>query len=249
MLKSRIPHALHEGAISGLTRFSIHYSAFSISPPTASTKLRPSVSRVLFPLPVPDLSSARPAEATISLRAAVAGRFKQPTRGSSRPFGRAWSPRAWAVRLFGLAAGGVCRAVRVTPDAVRSYRTISPLPEEGNCVSCMMNGACLDSAFIIQHSAFPSPGGIFLLHFPSVWHSGAVNRPKKLLRLDVIQHRALGSGRRGTLAPVPANRAVRTFLASLGFNHGWRGRPGGPPNRWAATSSRRNRYYARRVSI
>jgi len=30
--------------------------------------------------------------------------------------------------LFGLAAGGVCLAVRVTPDAVRSYRTISPLP-------------------------------------------------------------------------------------------------------------------------
>ena len=30
--------------------------------------------------------------------------------------------------LFGLAAGGVCRAVGVTIDAVRSYRTISPLP-------------------------------------------------------------------------------------------------------------------------
>ena len=30
--------------------------------------------------------------------------------------------------LFGLAPGGVCRAVGVTADAVRSYRTISPLP-------------------------------------------------------------------------------------------------------------------------
>jgi hypothetical protein len=30
--------------------------------------------------------------------------------------------------IFGLAAGGVCRAVIVTDDAVRSYRTISPLP-------------------------------------------------------------------------------------------------------------------------
>jgi hypothetical protein len=37
---------------------------------------------------------------------------------------------AEALRLFGLAAGGVCLAVRVTPNAVRSYRTISPLPEE-----------------------------------------------------------------------------------------------------------------------
>lgn len=33
-----------------------------------------------------------------------------------------------ATSLFGLAPGGVCRAVRVTTCAVRSYRTISPLP-------------------------------------------------------------------------------------------------------------------------
>src|SRR3984885_9972451 len=51
------------------------------------------------------------------------------------------APRA---SLFGLAPGGVCRAVGVATRAVRSYRTISPLP---------------------------SPlarrlGGIFLLHFP-----------------------------------------------------------------------------------
>ena len=30
--------------------------------------------------------------------------------------------------LFGLAPGGVCRAADVAADAVRSYRTISPLP-------------------------------------------------------------------------------------------------------------------------
>ena len=30
--------------------------------------------------------------------------------------------------LFGLAPGGVCPAVRVTTNAVRSYRTFSPLP-------------------------------------------------------------------------------------------------------------------------
>src|ERR1700739_616724 len=33
-----------------------------------------------------------------------------------------------APSLFGLAPGGVCRAVGVTADAVRSYRTASPLP-------------------------------------------------------------------------------------------------------------------------
>src|SRR5262249_52889766 len=30
--------------------------------------------------------------------------------------------------LFGLAPGGVCRAACVAADAVRSYRTVSPLP-------------------------------------------------------------------------------------------------------------------------
>ena len=30
--------------------------------------------------------------------------------------------------LSGLASGGVCRALAVTSEAVRSYRTISPLP-------------------------------------------------------------------------------------------------------------------------
>ena len=34
----------------------------------------------------------------------------------------------FAPSLFGLAPGGVCRAAGVTADAVRSYRTISPLP-------------------------------------------------------------------------------------------------------------------------
>src|SRR6478672_7139717 len=35
---------------------------------------------------------------------------------------------AAAPPLFGLAPGGGCRAVLVTKDAVRSYRTLSPLP-------------------------------------------------------------------------------------------------------------------------
>jgi hypothetical protein len=40
------------------------------------------------------------------------------------------TPRAEALRIFGLAAGGVCHAGDVTTAAVRSYRTISPLLEE-----------------------------------------------------------------------------------------------------------------------
>ena len=55
----------------------------------------------------------------------VANRLKQPTRGcASFPA----CPGLRTLRLFGLAAGGVCLAAGVTPGAVRSYRTISPLP-------------------------------------------------------------------------------------------------------------------------
>ena len=55
----------------------------------------------------------------------VARRIKQPTRmtGPDRP--EAFAPASF---LFGLAPGGVCRAVSVAGNAVRSYRTVSPLP-------------------------------------------------------------------------------------------------------------------------
>ena len=55
----------------------------------------------------------------------VARRIKQPTRmtGPDRP--GASAPTSF---LFGLAPGGVCRAVSVAGNAVRSYRTVSPLP-------------------------------------------------------------------------------------------------------------------------
>ncbi len=58
--------------------------------------------------------------------------------------GHTLRPRAPHASLFGLASGGVCRAVDVATPAVRSYRTISPLP-----------------APLARHV-----GGIFLLHFP-----------------------------------------------------------------------------------
>src|SRR5215204_4640024 len=77
------------------------------------------------------------------------------------------SSRARTRRIFGLAAGGVCRAIDVTIDAVRSYRTISPLPEDRGSkiesrrsqeLSCDARSSILDPQ---------SSGGIFLLHFPS----------------------------------------------------------------------------------
>ena len=56
----------------------------------------------------------------------VARRLQQPTR-TTGPGHRSRSLRH-APSLFGLAPGGVCRAASVAGSAVRSYRTVSPLP-------------------------------------------------------------------------------------------------------------------------
>src|ERR1700679_889437 len=73
--------------------------------------------------------------------------YASPRSSSDLP-GSPCGPHVAAVKplasLFGLAPGGVCRAVGVATRAVRSYRTISPLP-----------------APLSRHL-----GGIFLLHFP-----------------------------------------------------------------------------------
>ena len=66
-----------------------------------------------------------------SSRTPVARRLQQPTRtgGSGhRSSRRRTCVRRGAPSLFGLAPGGVCRAAGVTAGAVRSYRTVSPLP-------------------------------------------------------------------------------------------------------------------------
>src|SRR5208282_4891903 len=53
----------------------------------------------------------------------------QPERQGQRTRPRgAWKRRASL--LFGLAPGGACRAADVAARAVRSYRTLSPLPAE-----------------------------------------------------------------------------------------------------------------------
>ena len=58
----------------------------------------------------------------------VARRLKQPTRTAGSGHRSRNRLRDLAPSLFGLAPGGVCRAADVAADAVRSYRTFSPLP-------------------------------------------------------------------------------------------------------------------------
>ena len=93
--------------------------------------LRPRVSRILFAA-MPNTASRR---AIISLgRASPRASSDLPAecqrRAALSPWAQASGLSARQVRLFGLADGGVCRAAGVTTRAVRSYRTISPLPEE-----------------------------------------------------------------------------------------------------------------------
>ena len=56
----------------------------------------------------------------------VAEHLTRPTRAAARK--HACGPKPGMPPLFGLAPGGVCPAATVTGGAVRSYRTLSPLP-------------------------------------------------------------------------------------------------------------------------
>jgi hypothetical protein len=92
------------------------------------------------------IKKSRPLSRVLSWAAIPLG-CASPRSSSDLP-GSPCGPHVAAFRppasLFGLAPGGVCRAVDVAARAVRSYRTISPLP------------APLTRRL----------GGIFLLHFP-----------------------------------------------------------------------------------
>ncbi len=73
--------------------------------------------------------------------------------------------RAGTLRIFGLAAGGVCHAVDVTTNAVRSYRTISPLrrlrlDRSGEKVERRRN--CFPSTFYFHHLSHLGAASRFL---------------------------------------------------------------------------------------
>jgi len=95
-----------------------------------------------------------------SSRASLAARLMQPTRAAHLKADWKRSP-ASTPPLFGLAPGGVCRAAFVTKDAVRSYRTLSPLPSFAKA----MEGGLLSVALslgspppeVIRHRASWSP--------------------------------------------------------------------------------------------
>src|SRR4029453_2772313 len=65
--------------------------------------------------------------------------------------------------LFGLAPGGVCRAASVAGSAVRSYRTVSPLPRlernapRRSALCCTVPGV-LSPPDVIRHRLSVEPG-------------------------------------------------------------------------------------------
>jgi len=96
-----------------------------------------------------------------SSRATLARRLVQPTRAARLETGLAGLPAA--PPLFGFAPGGVFRAVLVAKDAVRSYRTLSPLPHASSRIA---RGGLLSVALslgspppeVIRHRISMEPG-------------------------------------------------------------------------------------------
>ncbi len=88
---------------------------------------------------------------------------------SNQPGWRAWMraaapglPRAPLPSLFGLAPGGVCRASDVAAAAVRSYRTVSPLPRQAETCRGGLFSVALSlgspPAAVSRHRASMEPG-------------------------------------------------------------------------------------------
>ena len=93
--------------------------------PGAWGRSRWPVSRVLSPAPYP---CGRRSGDGHSSGTTVARRLARPTRAAGGNARRPMVSHGAGPPLFGLAPGGVCRATTVTGRAVRSYRTLSPLP-------------------------------------------------------------------------------------------------------------------------
>ncbi len=144
-----------------------------------------------------------------SRRRVAADVHQRPTRRFRRLQRAAWARRAGTQRLpgswpplpslFGLAPCGVYPAPGVTDEAVRSYRTISPLPRRWS----FRNGERsrkTGPTRVLRFQGRPPKGGVagavsFLWHWPS---TGLDTRVP-----DVIRHTAL----RSSDFPPPKNRA------------------------------------------
>jgi len=108
-------------------------------------------------------------------------RLVQPTRAARLETDE--SEKTPALPLFGFAPGGVCRAAFVAKDAVRSYRTLSPLPSfaeatEGGLLSVALSLGSPPPE-VIRHRASKEPG----LSSPPIRNTGgAAIRPADTMK-------------------------------------------------------------------
>ncbi len=90
----------------------------------------------------------------------VMGRVRRNGRPARRASARLPQPcgPGSAPSLFGLAPCGVCPALSITGQAVRSYRTFSPLPFPAVCFLWHFPSSGLDAALpdVIRHTALRS---------------------------------------------------------------------------------------------
>ncbi len=122
----------------------------------------------------------------------VARRLEQPTRTAGSGHRSRECP---APSLFGLAPGGVCRAATVAGRAVRSYRTVSPLPASAEADTGGLFSVALSLGSpppdVIRHRMSMEPG----LSSPATFRPLPGRPSGRLTRLE------WGGGR-------PASRAV-----------------------------------------
>ena len=105
----------------------------------------------------PPVSWDAAAPAAIPLGDGLLRALKQPTRAVEEKHLCRLS-RTSAPPLFGLAPGGVCRAACVAAGAVRSCRTLSPLPRERGGLLSVALSLGSPPAGVTRHPCFVEPG-------------------------------------------------------------------------------------------
>src|SRR3984893_2948679 len=125
----------------------------------------------------------------------VTRRLQQPTR-TARSRHDPEALRAlredFAPFLFGLAPGGVCRAAGVTAGAVRSYRTVSPLPSPPVAGGSRRSVLCGTIPGLAPAGRYPAPFVHGARTFPPqqpFGFAGAAVRPTDAKRVGVVSRR------------------------------------------------------------
>jgi hypothetical protein len=185
-----------------------------------------------------------------SSRARVAARLQRAVPGgadraslSPHPLARAGAPLREA-SLFALAPGGVCRAAPVTGGAVRSYRTVSPLPRAPRG-AVRRSALCCTFLRVTPTGRWPAPCPVV----PGLSSAALADRR---VRPDGSSEGNIARARR-----CGKRRCGRRRLASGGWPRGpvrpgvssraaaWDDRGGGSSWRGAGPRSRRRRALAR----